>query len=224
MHPGRRPVVLPLACVLAAGLALPSAALATMTTKTSVVAKLAPGLPTKKKPKAIQVDFGMTWQNGPMDGRSTLQGLEMLFPRGTVYNGAKHPICSLETLNTKGPSACPKGSKVGQGRALANADTVPTRAEITAYNGGPTQILFYTTMTNPAVVQTPVIGNIAKLGGGGPWGYRLTTAIPGKLQVVAGVPIFMTDLKIHVGQGDLLAATKTPTAFELSTTMSAPIG
>lgn len=223
MKLGRRPVLLPLACVLAAGLALPAAAGAASTTKTSVVAKVAAGVPSKKKPKSIQVDFGMTWQNDVKDGRSTLQGIEMLFPRGTIYNGAKHPICSLETLNTKGPSACPKGSKVGQGRALADADTVPTRAEITVFNGGPSQIFFYTTMTNPAVVQTPVIGNITKLASG-PWAYRLTSAIPGKLQVVAGVPIFMTDLKIHVGSGNLLAAAKTPTAFELSTTMSTPVG
>lgn len=219
----RRQLALSLIPVLGAAVALPSAASATSTVKTSIVAKLASGTPSKKKPKSIKVDFGMTWQYSDKESRSTLQHMEMLFPRGTVYNGAHHRKCSIETLNTKGPSACPKGSKVGQGRALADADTVPTRAEITVFNGGPKQMLFYTTMTNPAVVQTPVVGDITKLKSG-PWGYRLTADIPGKLQVVAGVPIFMTDLKIKVGSGNLLAATKTPTAFELSTTMSSPRG
>jgi hypothetical protein len=68
-------------------------------------------------------------------------------------------------------------------------------------NGGATRVYFYTVLTNPARVRAPVVGKIKELKSG-PWKYRLDYHVPETLQVVAGVPITVTELDITAGKGD----------------------
>jgi hypothetical protein len=137
-----------------------------------------------------------------------VQNVDVWFPQGGVYNGAKFPSCSENTLARKGLRACPKGSIMGSGTARATADTVFTYPKITVVNGGGSKVFFYTVMNNPARVQAPVPGTITKLHGR--WSYRLHATVPRVLQIVAGIPIILQDLRVSAGRGDWVATTSCP--------------
>lgn len=164
---------------------------------------------TPKKPRGVKI--GVTaYIDMPADYDPPLvESVDVWFPKGGLYNGAKHPRCSESTLNRHGPSKCPRGSIMGRGRATARADDVPTFPQITVVNGGSKRVYFYTVMTNPARVQTPVVGKITKLRSSR-WSYRLHATIPRKLQIVAGVPIHLQKLQVSAGKGDWLATTSCP--------------
>jgi len=82
-----------------------------------------------------------------------------------ALRGARGP----GALARKGVSGCPKGSIMGKGFGTAMADDVPTYPRITIVNGGAKRVYFYTVLTNPARVQTPVVGKITKQSG--KWSY-----------------------------------------------------
>ena len=123
-------------------------------------------------------------------------------------DGSRFPTCSYRRLNAAGPAACPSKSIMGHGGGVARADKTLTYPRITVVNGGARRVFAYTVLNNPARVQTPVIGKISKLSGR--WSYRLHIVIPKVLQVVAGVPLVLQSLNIHVGRGDWLATTYCP--------------
>jgi hypothetical protein len=144
--------------------------------------------------------------------------MDLWFPRGSQYNGAHYPSCSLHTLDAAGPSHCPNGSIMGHGGGIAYADTTISRPTITVVNGGPRTVYFYTVLNNPARVQEPVIGHISRTGG--EFTYHLTATIPQDLRVVAGVPIELTDLDVVAGRGTWLATTNSPAGIKYTTTFS----
>ena len=76
-------------------------------------------------------------------------------------------------------------------------------------NGGAKRVFFYTVLTNPARVRAPVVGKIKQLRTG-PWKYRLDYQVPETLQVVAGVPITVTELDLTAGKGDYIVTTSCP--------------
>lgn len=138
-----------------------------------------------------------------------VQSVDVWFPKGGLYNGAKYPRCSQSTLSRSGPRACPKGSIMGRGTGSARADTVRTYPKITVVNGGPSRMYFYTVLNNPARVQAPVTGTITRPRGTR-WSYKLHAVIPRVLQVVAGVPLTLDELHITAGRGDWLATISCP--------------
>ncbi len=176
--------------------------------------------PTKRNPVPVTVDVQMEWQRSTNDNATTLQKTTVLFPRGSVYNGAKLPTCSFARLNNNGVDGCPRGSVMGRGRALAFADTVRTTANITVVNGGANRVFFYTTMTNPAVVQMPVEGKIRKTRG--KWSYELVAEVPTELQVVAGVPIVVYKMDIKVTNRKWLAFDRTPGGISVTNVLGPP--
>lgn len=217
----------PLALLLITTLAVaagtsPAAASGPLTTETQIVASLAPGrgAPSTRRPRALRVAVLMRWGKPVSEERRTLQHVSFLFPRGSVYNGAKFPRCGLDVLSRGTMKPCPKGSMMGRGRATADADTSPTEARITVFNGGPTRVYFFVEMDNPAVVRAPVIGRVTKRSGR--WAYQLDLDVPRELQVVGGVPIVMNEVRVSVGRKDWLAATSWPTAVGVSTTLGFP--
>ena len=139
------------------------------------------------------MQFG--WQGYNSADQPMVTGIDAWFPRGSVYNGARYPKCSLRTLDAAGPPGCPKGSIMGAGTGTATADTTITRPQITVVNGGAdngrTSALG---VNNPARVQQPVIGHITRLSG--QFTYHLSATIPEDLRIVAGVPIKLTWLSV----------------------------
>lgn len=163
---------------------------------------------TKAKPRGVKLTVDAHIEMPDDFEPPLVRSVDVWFPAGGLYNGAKHPRCSQAVLSRRGLKGCPRGSIMGKGRGNALADTVITRPRITVVNGGPRKVFFYTVMTNPAYVQAPVPGTITKLGG--KWSYKLHAVIPRSLQIVAGIPIYLQGLHIAAGRGDWLATTACP--------------
>ena len=68
-------------------------------------------------------------------------------------------------------------------------------------------------LNNPARVQTPVVGHLTRVHGN--FVYHLSATIPQILQVVAGVPIKLTDLHITAGKGKWLELTSAPAGVKV---------
>jgi hypothetical protein len=183
---------------------------------TAVPARLDAGSPTH--PQGVKLTTALSWDGLKPGSAPTINKIDLWFPTGTRYNGARYPSCSYARLNAAGPSACPKDSIMGSGVATAFADTVVTRPRITVVNGGADRVYFYTVLNNPARVQVPVVGQITRLAGR--FAYHLSATIPPRLLVVAGVPIRFTALRVSAGRGTWLATTAPPAGIKIVTSFS----
>jgi hypothetical protein len=208
-----RKLLLPVIGVAAIGAALVTPSLAqtgTAPTTVTVNAKVSPSRAgTKTKPAAVKLQVHVEWQTPGDDEKPVIQAADALFPKGSLYNGAKYPSCTENTLSRKGLQGCPKGSIMGTGKAVAYADTVLTYPKITVVNGGKSKVYLYTVMNNPARVQAPVPGTITKMSG--KWAYKLHLVVPQVLQIVAGIPIALKTFDVTAGgKNDWLATTDCP--------------
>ena len=197
-----------------AAIALAIAALFGLTTvaQAATVAKLDLSLSpskagTKKKPRAAKLNFAFTL--GTDDGTSPATAKEVVvsFGKGIRFNSARFPSCTLAILNTKGPKACPKGSKVGTGSAVALVGGTPGEPppsttetlKITTFNGpkGKTYLLFLDG-DSPAPIKQALVGKLSRAGGA--YGYKLDVTIPANLQQpITGVFAPLVDFKIKTG-------------------------
>ena len=187
-----------------------TAAIAAVTApKVTVDAQISPNKAgTSKHPQGEQLNVNIKWQSLGAADQPIVQKFDILFPKGSLYNGGKYPSCSYQRLNAAGPAACPKASIMGKGTGNAYADTVITHPKITVVNGGKSRVYFYTVLNNPARVQAPVVGQISRIGG--KYAYKLHVTVPQVLQVVAGVPIELTSLTVKAGKQSWLATTACP--------------
>ncbi len=99
----------------------------------------------------------------------------------------------------------PEGIDRRLGPGNAYADTVITHPQITVVNGGKNKVFFFTVLNNPARVQSPVVGTVSRMSG--KYSYKLHVVVPQILQVVAGVPIELTELHVLAGKGSWLETT-----------------
>jgi hypothetical protein len=165
---------------------------------------------TTTHPQGVQLKVAFHWQTLGAASQPIVTKFHVLFPKGSLYNGASSPSCSLAKVSN-GPQACPKASIMGSGTGTAYADTTITHPAITVVNGGGSTVYFYTVLNNPARVQEPVIGHISRASG--EWAYALDVTVPNNLRIVAGVPIELTSLNVTAGggsHGNWLATTSCP--------------
>ena len=101
---------------------------------------------TKKKPKNSSIELNIK-NNDP---KKTLAKLEITSPKTFKLSTKGLTKCSLQTLEAGGPSACPKGSRVGGGTASAlvgvnSTTTAPTPLtfDVTAFVLGPKKLGFF---------------------------------------------------------------------------------
>lgn len=165
-----------------------------LTTKVSVSPSKAG---TKKKPQGVKLTFSAHWETSADVDKPVVQTADVLFPKGSLYNGAKYAKCAQSVMERGSVSECPAKSIMGTGSGTAYADQVLTTPKITVVNGGGNKVFLFTVLTNPARVAKPVPGTITKLSG--KWAYKLHLVVPPSLQVVAGVPIALRDIKITAG-------------------------
>jgi hypothetical protein len=187
---------------------------------------------TKKKPKGVKLNFHLTL--GTDDGTSppTTKETVVSFGKGIKFNASKFPSCSLATLNSKGPKACPKGSKVGTGSATAlvggsPGEPAPTTTEtlkVTAYNGpGGKKYELYLDGDSPAVIKQAIEGTLSKASGD--YGYKLDVTIPPNLQQpVPGVFAPLVDFKVNTGGTYTKKKGKKKTKYNYIETTSCPGG
>jgi hypothetical protein len=163
---------------------------------------------TEAHPQGVRVGLDLRL-GAPRDvDPPQLSYADVQFPAGFRYGGAGFPSCRQQTLERDGAAGCPAGSVVGHGTAVVLVDTARTEARITVVNGGVDKLFYYTVMDHPARVEAPIVGTISKLDA--PWAYRLHLVVPRKLQVVAGVPVALRELRISAGAGTWLASTSCP--------------
>lgn len=192
-------------------------------TAVKVDATVSPGKAgTKKKPRGVKLNVKVTWSTPGDVEKPVIQKARVMFPQGSLYNGAKYTKCALSVMARRGLSACPKESIMGTGTASAWADTVRTYPKITVVNAGGKDVCLWTVMTNPARVSACVPGKITKKSG--KWAYQLDLTVPRNLQIVAGVPIALETFNLTAGgksfAKDWLATTSCPGgkwAFEVET-------
>jgi hypothetical protein len=110
---------------------------------TTLEIKTSPAKKSKSKKKltpiqlAINVGFGNADPAAPQP--PYLRKVVIRFNEGGTYNGKLFPKCNAAKLLANGPSACPKGSKIGKGTATASAQPVipSVNAVLTLFNGQP---------------------------------------------------------------------------------------
>jgi hypothetical protein len=103
------------------------------------------------------------------------------FPKGSVVNGRYFPQCKLSAIQAKGPKACPKGSKIGGGKARGAAPPIvdSVAAKVSLFNGvpvgkDPTLIIYSLPDLGPVLVMSGVL----KSDRSGRYGYVLDVKIP----------------------------------------------
>ncbi|MET0602858.1 MAG: hypothetical protein ABW167_12795 [Baekduia sp.] len=108
--------------------------------------------------------------------------------KGALYNGRKLPTCSEATIARSETRACPKGSIVGYGTAVVDADGVKSYPKGIIVNGGAKKFYVYAMLSTPARVRQTIVVDVIKLNSPR-WSYRLHADIPRNVQIVAGVPL-----------------------------------
>jgi hypothetical protein len=113
------------------------------------------------------------------------------FPKGAVLNGRYFPKCNPANLRKSGPRGCPRGSKIGSGRAIGVAPPIVTddvNTKITLFNGTPQggnpTIIIYAIPDLGPVMTLP---GVLRSGRGTPYGYVLDTEIP-PIQTLPSAP------------------------------------
>jgi hypothetical protein len=110
-----------------------------------------------------------------------LTNTTLRFPKGAALNARYFKKCSVSTLSSKGPSACPKESVVGKGTATGDARPIlaDVKAKITLFNGqsasGNPAIIVY---AQPEISAPFAVQGEIKRQKGGPYGYVLSVDVP----------------------------------------------
>ncbi|MET0604718.1 MAG: hypothetical protein ABW167_22250 [Baekduia sp.] len=179
--------------------------------QTAVTVKVKPDeAGTPSHPRAIRIDAHGRIDMADASAPLMPQSVDVWLPKGWIYNGAKHPACTVAMLNDGGPSGCPPESIMSYGTAHATVigDRSPP-LRVTVINGGRTKMYFWVVIQNPTRVQAAAPGRITKLSSQR-WSYRLHVDIPSSLRVVAGITIGLDSFEATVGRGDWIATTHCP--------------
>jgi hypothetical protein len=110
-----------------------------------------------------------------------LRHTTLRFPKGAVLNARLFKKCRRSALEQRGPSACPRGSRIGSGTSRADARPIlpSVNAKITMYNGeligrDPT-ILIY---AQPEISSPITLQARLRQGRRTPYGYVLELDVP----------------------------------------------
>jgi hypothetical protein len=156
-----------------------------------VTAKLTPAKAgTKKKPKNSTLALHV--KNNQTD--ATVDTITVNVGKNVKLNGKGFKFCTANTLNTKGKSACPSGSKAGGGTANAvlGPGHVPLKFTVDAYVGSKNTIIFYTQQVG-GTVSKALVGKVSKASGN--FGSKIVIKIDEDLQQPApGVYSSLVDL------------------------------
>ena len=140
--------------------------------------------------------------------------VEILVGKGLIWNDDKYTKCSKQVLDRRGPGGCPRTSLMGSATATGMADTVAARVDLLIFNGGESRKYIYATLNNPARVREVLTVESSTLHGGGTWAHRETINVPRSLQIVAGIPLRLTKIRMQIGgksyAKDFVASTSCP--------------
>jgi hypothetical protein len=162
---------------------------------------LVPGL-TSRHGMPIRLKFHIGIAH-PAGSRYRLERVIVRFPNGVGKpNGNLFPSCSVAKLEAAHNrlSACPKGSKIGGGRATGTAVDigVTSSGKLTLFNGPKGKsITFNVNITTPALINKTFSAPLKKTSGR--YGYVLTNNIPTELQNILDGPIIVKSIDVTTG-------------------------
>jgi hypothetical protein len=155
---------------------------------------------TTKKPKPVTLKLHLYSATSDGSKPPASNKVVIYLARGLLFNGAKFKSCSLATLNSTGPSACPAQSKVGGGTATGNISPgQDEQLSVTLFNGPKGKALeIYVQGTSPAAIAAAFESKLSTIKGG-PYGYKLTSTVPQNLYEPApGLFTPLTDFNVAV--------------------------
>jgi len=172
----RKYLIAALAAVLS--LAVTSVALAADPSAPDVKATVSPAKAgTKSKPKNSTLKLFV--KNNRTD--ATVSSITVFVAKNVKLNGKGFKYCTAATLNSRGKSACPAGSKAGSGtaHAVVGPGRVPLKFTVDAYVGSKSSIIFYTQQVG-GTVRKALVGKVSKAGG--KYGSKIVIKIDEDLQ------------------------------------------
>jgi hypothetical protein len=184
-----------------AGLQSPEVAASSASTRASITGTILPAVPTVgPRPRSVRLSLLASFQATAPDLRpATVKRSVIFFPHGATVNSRLFPSCSPKRLHAGGPAACPPHSQIGLGSATGSAAGISEQLKVTLFNGpGGRSELFYLAGSSPAVINglidAPLVVVRSLF-----YGYQLTLPVPASLQVIAGIPISVTQFQTTVG-------------------------
>ena len=154
---------------------------------------------TKKNPKNALID---TRFQVNAESNSTIRRIEYTIPKNVKLNGTGFKKCTVDFISQNGDDACPAGSKVGTGSAVALLGPSKSRLDfdIEIYAAGAKTLSLYL-QTNLFNVAIP--GQIV--------GQKVNVDIPERVQrPVPGLYAYVTEVNALLGkQAGIPAAVKT---------------
>lgn len=169
---------------------------------------------TKQSPQGVTITAASRITTAPGFDPPIVTGIDLFLGEGFSWNAGEYVKCSEHVLDREGPGGCPNESIMGSVIATARAGSLNTKPEITLVNGGETRLFAFTRFDYPARVQETIAVKTADTTGR--WHYKGTLRVPKNLQVVAGIPIQTTRMKLTIGGR--------PHARDYITTTSCPQG
>jgi hypothetical protein len=194
----RRPARLAVLLMAATAMALPATALANPTSGLDMAATLLDQ--PAGGPWAVNLSLGAHFGSDDGGIPPILTNMSFKFPHAKV-NGSQFPTCTLAKLKASGPSGCPSGSRIGQGRAIVDAIGLKIGATIMAFNGPGSdsnrQEVIYAKADPGIDVTLYFAGTLKKIAG--QYGYQLDIAVPA-INTIPGAPDASIDsFNVNVG-------------------------
>jgi hypothetical protein len=185
------------AVVLAAlGLAAPAAMAADHTQHLDVGAELV--RQPAGKPWIVNLTIGA--QLGTTDGTvpEPVNHMVFSFTRGAKVHPEAFGTCTLKIIQDKGPAGCPPDSRLGDGKAVANALQQDFPATIDVFNGPAAgrnhKLIIYARALGTVVI--PLEGTLKKTSG--KYGYVLDLPV-GRIRTVGDMDASIVSFEVTVG-------------------------
>jgi hypothetical protein len=155
---------------------------------------------TNKRPRAATFEITATHKTTTGAKPSPERRALIHFQKGYKLNYRLFPKCDRAKLESRGPSACPRGSKVGTGSATADATPVvstPVSATITAFIGKKKNT--YLIYAVPQLGLPVILEGTYRNAPSGPYGYSLDVSIPLVATLPGQPPATLVFFKIATG-------------------------
>jgi hypothetical protein len=150
------------------------------------------------KPWIVNLMLGA--QLGSADGTvpSPVNHMVFKFTRGAKVHPEAFGTCSMAVIQSKGPDGCPASSRLGEGKAVANALETNFDATIKVFNGPQVgsgrKLLIYARALGTVVI--PLEGTLKKTTG--KYGWVLDLPVP-RIRTVGDLDAAITSFSVTVG-------------------------
>jgi hypothetical protein len=186
------------ACVAFASLlAVPAAARADHTQQLNIGAELV-RQQAGGKPWIVNLTLGATLKTTDGTVPSPVNHMVFRFTKGAKVHPEAFGTCTLATLQQRGPAGCSSSSKLGTGKAVANALATDFPADVSVFNGPQfgkgRKLLIYARALGTVVITLE--GTLTRTSG--QYGFKLDLPVD-RIRTVGDNDAAITDFNVTVG-------------------------